>query len=83
MMRAEVDAAKRRMSGIRPAKRRDDPQRTSTSLNEPQRPSTSLNEPQRASTSLVVHRNMFSCAMFDSEAPNMPMNSEQLCPAAA
>lgn len=72
-MRAEVDAAKRRMSGIRPAKRRDDPQRTSTSLN----------EPQRASTNLVVHRNMFSCAMFDSEAPNMPMNSEQLCPAAA
>jgi hypothetical protein len=63
MMRAEVDAAKRRMSGIRPAKRRDDP--------------------QRASTNLVVHRNMFSCAMFDSEAPNMPMNSEQLCPAAA
>ena len=73
MMRAEVDAAKRRMSGISPAKRRDDPQRTSTNLN----------EPQRASTNLVVHRNMFSCAMFDSEAPNMPMNSEQLCPAAA
>ena len=72
-MRAEVDAAKRRMSGIRPAKRRDDPQRASTTLN----------EPQRASTNLVVHRNMFSCAMFDSEAPNMPMNSEQLCPAAA
>jgi len=47
------------------------------------RPSTNLNEPQRASTNLVVHRNMFSCAMFDSEAPNMPMNSEQLCPAAA
>ena len=62
-MWAEVDAAKRRMSEVRPAKRHDDP--------------------QRATTTHGVHRNMFSCAMFDSEAPNMPMNSEQLCPAAA
>ena len=45
--------------------------------------STTRDDPQRATTTHGVHRNMFSCAMFDSEAPNMPMNSEQLCPAAA